>query len=257
MSSSRVRNKVSAWVSAVVSESSGRYCAALQSGEHGRGHAAIHRLQDLPLLQIGPGPREQGNLSADFLHSLSSLPFADVGIVVAAFGLKCASEVRHGAHHCLQPMCAHLCFPSTDFRFVNERRGTMSTAPLVLLLLCHYMPCSVASCALQYGATRYTLWCCKVYLVITHVPTKHLESSAVVRGTDVSLVGLFAIVRKLPASASSVQCALCTVTHGAFKRTTDGRWVHMSCAMVAPGLRMRDVVSKTQLDLSEARGGVV
>lgn len=47
-----------------------------------------------------------------------------------------------------------------------------------------------------------------------------------------------------------VRCALCPLIHGAMKRTTDGRWVHLSCVLFAPGVKFGDIKLKTSIDIS-------
>ena len=44
----------------------------------------------------------------------------------------------------------------------------------------------------------------------------------------------------LPGGSSSVGCALCPVTGGAFKQTNDGtgRWVHCVCALWHPDTKL-------------------
>ncbi|CAN0145268.1 unnamed protein product, partial [Discosporangium mesarthrocarpum] len=47
-----------------------------------------------------------------------------------------------------------------------------------------------------------------------------------------------------------VRCALCPLVHGAMKRTTDNRWVHLACAMWAPGAVITNIESMGPVDIS-------
>ena len=49
-----------------------------------------------------------------------------------------------------------------------------------------------------------------------------------------------------------IVCALCPEVHGGFKRTVDGKWVHLVCAMVCPGVRITNLADMGPVDLSGA-----
>jgi len=49
-----------------------------------------------------------------------------------------------------------------------------------------------------------------------------------------------------------ILCSLCPEVHGGFKRTLDGRWVHLVCAMVCPGARITNLMDMGPVDLSGA-----
>jgi hypothetical protein len=51
-----------------------------------------------------------------------------------------------------------------------------------------------------------------------------------------------------------VKCSLCPVYHGALKRTTDGRWVHMCCAIFAKGAVITDLEWMGPVDVSAVSG---
>lgn len=67
---------------------------------------------------------------------------------------------------------------------------------------------------------------------------------------------LFASCRVPDIGVMRPRCALCPLVHGAMKRTTDGRWVHLSCAMFVPGVKISDLKYKTGIDISKVRGCV-
>lgn len=49
-----------------------------------------------------------------------------------------------------------------------------------------------------------------------------------------------------------IVCALCPEVHGGFKRTVDGKWVHLVCALVCPGARITNLMDMGPVDLSGA-----
>jgi hypothetical protein len=49
----------------------------------------------------------------------------------------------------------------------------------------------------------------------------------------------------------AVKCCLCPLHHGAIKRTTDGRWVHLCCALWADGAIITDVQEMSLIDVSK------
>jgi hypothetical protein len=50
---------------------------------------------------------------------------------------------------------------------------------------------------------------------------------------------------------TAVMCCLCPLQHGGLKPTTDGRWVHLCCALWSPDTVIQDVVEMTALDITK------
>lgn len=51
--------------------------------------------------------------------------------------------------------------------------------------------------------------------------------------------------------ARCVTCALCPVQHGGLKPTTDGRWVHVCCAIWSRAARINDLTEMSPIDITE------
>lgn len=52
-------------------------------------------------------------------------------------------------------------------------------------------------------------------------------------------------------TGDEVNCFLCPNIHGALKRTTCGRFAHMTCLLMSPGVRIGDLKHKKRIDMSE------
>ncbi|KAL4608226.1 lysine-specific demethylase 4B-like [Arapaima gigas] len=52
------------------------------------------------------------------------------------------------------------------------------------------------------------------------------------------------------ASAWTEDCCLCNLRGGALKKTTDGRWVHVICAIAVPEVRFIDAIEREPVDVS-------
>ncbi|CAN0586937.1 unnamed protein product, partial [Ectocarpus sp. 12 AP-2014] len=57
-------------------------------------------------------------------------------------------------------------------------------------------------------------------------------------------------------TGDEVNCFLCPNIHGALKRTTCGRFAHMTCLLMSPGVRMGDLKHKKRIDISEVHTDV-
>lgn len=51
-------------------------------------------------------------------------------------------------------------------------------------------------------------------------------------------------------SKTAVMCALCPLFHGGLKPTTDGRWVHMCCAVWSGNAVIQDLNEMSPIDIS-------
>lgn len=47
-----------------------------------------------------------------------------------------------------------------------------------------------------------------------------------------------------------IKCCMCPLYHGGFKPTTDGRWIHMCCALWSDGATILDINEMTQVNVS-------
>ena len=52
---------------------------------------------------------------------------------------------------------------------------------------------------------------------------------------------------------NAVRCALCPIHHGGLKPTSDGRWVHVCCAIWAVGSVIRNLDDMSPIDISKVR----
>ncbi|KAJ6655763.1 hypothetical protein lerEdw1_004816 [Lerista edwardsae] len=52
------------------------------------------------------------------------------------------------------------------------------------------------------------------------------------------------------ANARTVDCCLCNLRGGALQRTTDGRWVHVICAIAVPEARFLNVIERHPVDIT-------
>ncbi|OPJ88810.1 hypothetical protein AV530_016334 [Patagioenas fasciata monilis] len=52
------------------------------------------------------------------------------------------------------------------------------------------------------------------------------------------------------ANAWAAECCLCNLRGGALQMTTDGRWVHIICAIAVPEARFLNVIERQPVDIS-------
>ncbi|KOC63208.1 putative lysine-specific demethylase 4B [Habropoda laboriosa] len=54
---------------------------------------------------------------------------------------------------------------------------------------------------------------------------------------------------KCKAGKSQVMCCLCPMRGGALKRTSDGNWAHILCALLLPGVTFKDAINKDPINV--------
>ncbi|KPP65992.1 hypothetical protein Z043_115550, partial [Scleropages formosus] len=57
------------------------------------------------------------------------------------------------------------------------------------------------------------------------------------------------VCSRCAASAWTVDCCLCTLPGGALKETTDGRWVHVICAIGVAEARFVNTIEREPVDV--------
>ncbi|XP_043485444.1 lysine-specific demethylase 4C-like [Polistes fuscatus] len=62
---------------------------------------------------------------------------------------------------------------------------------------------------------------------------------------------------KCKAGKSDVMCCLCPMRGGAVKRTSDGGWAHILCALLLPGVTFKDAINKDPINVLTIRKNVL